>query len=1078
MTHSQGWPNVMIRASAGTGKTYQLSNRYLQLAADEQAPEQILAATFARKAAGEILGRVLERLADAALDETRRRELALGIDRELSAADCRRLLRLLIGELHRLRIGTLDSFFVQLAGSFTLELGLPTGWQIVDEPEDRQLRLEAVRRVLDGGASGEISSLVNLVFKGEAARSVTDEIAGIVAALYGAYCDSPPAAWHGLARPPLLAPHELVAALDALAAARPTDGRCAKAWSADVERASRQDWEAFLETGLAKALSGDGLFYRKPIDDGLAALYAPLLRHARGALVGKLANQTEATYKLLAAYGEIYERLKIARRGLRFDDVPRLLADGLAGGLMEHAHWRLDASIGHLLLDEFQDTSLAQWNVLKPFAAACCQPPGHSFFCVGDVKQAIYRWRGGVSQLFDAAHSELAGVCEESLTTSYRSCPTIIETVNRVFSTLPANPTLVDYPEVADQWQGWFETHSTAKGQLAGFSTLQVAPRAGEGQKQNRTTLEFAAARIAELAAECPGRSLGVLVRRNEVVARLIYLLRSVHKLPASEEGGNPLTDSAAVQLILSLVTLADHPGDKVARFHVAESPLGCVVGFAGYTDDVAALALAARLRRQLMDAGYGRTIYGWVKSLAERCGPRDLDRLVQLTELGYTFEKRAGIRPQEFVDFVRETKVEDPAAANVRVMTIHQAKGLQFDMVVLPELDVPLKGQSPALAVGRPRPIDPIELVSRHANKTVVGLLPTEFQRMFEVWPREALSESLCMLYVALTRAVHALHMIVGPSRPNENKLPLTFAGVLRAGLAAGRAALPEMTLYEHGRRDWFEQHPFSANDSSPEGETAIPDDSPYGCASRPAESVVVRLRAGQAAPRELRRLSPSSLEGGGIDGARRVGLRDRLSSHSGEVFARGTLWHAWFEQIEWLDGDPAGDRTGGEPLDERLRTIAFAIRHGLDVENELARFRQVLELSDVRGILSRRTYAEPRKLGFAASHAAEIARAQCELRVHRERRFAVRAAEGLISGSIDRLVLLVREGQVLAADVIDFKTDRVAGTAAVDDKVEFYRPQIAAYRAAVAGLYRLEPEQVAARLVFVENGDVRPIA
>ena len=108
-----GWPNVVIRASAGTGKTYQLSNRYLQLAADGQPPEQVLASTFARKAAGEILGRVLVRLAEAALDETARRELTRAIERELSPADCHRLLKKLVGELHRLRIGTLDSFFVQ-----------------------------------------------------------------------------------------------------------------------------------------------------------------------------------------------------------------------------------------------------------------------------------------------------------------------------------------------------------------------------------------------------------------------------------------------------------------------------------------------------------------------------------------------------------------------------------------------------------------------------------------------------------------------------------------------------------------------------------------------------------------------------------------------------------------------------------------------------------------------------------------------------------------------------------------------------------------------------------------------------
>jgi len=213
------------------------------------------------------------------------------------------------------------------------------------------------------------------------------------------------------------------------------------------------------------------------------------------------------------------------------------------------------------------------------------------------------------------------------------------------------------------------------------------------------------------------------------------------------------------------------------------------------------------------------------------------------------------------------------------------------------------------------------------------------------------------------------------------------------------------------------------------------------------------------------------------------RVRLRDRLRPLSDEAFARGTLWHAWLEQIEWLDEGPPhdgparGNLSGGDPNDELLRTIAATIRHGINVEDEMARFRAALRRPEVRRVLSRQAYADPRTLGLGTAQAAEVTRAGCELGVHRERRFAVRDAGGLLSGSIDRLVLLTRDQRVLAADVIDFKTDRVAGAAELDEKVEFYRPQIAAYCLAAARLYRLEPEQVAARLVFVETGAVRPI-
>jgi ATP-dependent exoDNAse (exonuclease V) beta subunit len=96
----------------------------------------------------------------------------------------------------------------------------------------------------------------------------------------------------------------------------------------------------------------------------------------------------------------------------------------------------------------------------------------------------------------------------------------------------------------------------------------------------------------------------------------------------------------------------------------------------------------------------------------------------------------------------------------------------------------------------------------------------------------------------------------------------------------------------------------------------------------------------------------------------------------------------------------------------------------------------------------------------------------------VHRERRFAVREGDVLINGSLDRLVTWQSpDGRVLAADVIDFKTDRATDVGQLDERVEFYRPQVDAYRRAVERLYGLEPEQVVGRLVFLQPGVVRTV-
>ena len=98
--------------------------------------------------------------------------------------------------------------------------------------------------------------------------------------------------------------------------------------------------------------------------------------------------------------------------------------------------------------------------------------------------------------------------------------------MNGVFRDLPTNAALADHAEVTDDWKQGFVEHTTAQTGLAGHVTMCVALSAEEGQKQNDVTLEFAAQRIAELAAEFPTRSIGVLVRRNQAVRQLIHLLR------------------------------------------------------------------------------------------------------------------------------------------------------------------------------------------------------------------------------------------------------------------------------------------------------------------------------------------------------------------------------------------------------------------------------------------------------------------------------------------------------------------------------------------------------------------------
>ena len=322
----------------------------------------------------------------------------------------------------------------------------------------------------------------------------------------------------------------------------------------------------------------------------------------------------------------------------------------------------------------------------------------------------------------ERSDKQLPNVDCQTLATSYRSSPRIMEAVNQIFMNLTKHNKLDDAEAAVAAWQAVFPEHSVAevKQDLDGYACLQVAPKAEDGVDQSDTNLEFGAAEIARLNQECPDASIGVLTRTNQSVGQLIYLLRSRHGIRASEEGGNPLTDSAAVDTILSLLRIADHPSDTIARYHVARSPLGETIDFTDHRNSDAANRLAISIRRELTEAGYGSVIYRWSQSLVEACDLREATRLQQLLELAHQYDSRATLRADDFVTFVESKRISDPSSANVRVMTVHQAKGLEFDIVVLPELDKSgsFPGQPDPFMVGRPAPNQPADRVCKRPQQ------------------------------------------------------------------------------------------------------------------------------------------------------------------------------------------------------------------------------------------------------------------------------------------------------------------------------------------------------------------------
>ena len=297
----------------------------------------------------------------------------------LSRQVCLELLVQLTHNLHQLRVGTIDSFFAQIARGMCLELGLSPRWSIVSELDDERLRDEAVEAVLAGGKRDDLLRIYYLMTRGEAQRSIAELARTTVKEVYGLFQETSREAWFSLPRRSPLSDDEVHDLIDELRSQSLGDKRMETARNSDAAQAADGDWDKFLDKGLAsKVVDGSRAYYRKDIPAETVAVYERLIEHAQAVLLGRIANQTEGTYELLARFDVEYQRLKHERRALRFEDVTRRLASALAPDGVARLAYRLDAGIDHLLLDEFQDTSPVQWQVLRPFAHQVMEPGDES----------------------------------------------------------------------------------------------------------------------------------------------------------------------------------------------------------------------------------------------------------------------------------------------------------------------------------------------------------------------------------------------------------------------------------------------------------------------------------------------------------------------------------------------------------------------------------------------------------------------------------------------------------------------------------------------------------------------------
>jgi len=458
---------------------------------------------------------------------------------------------------------------------------------------------------------------------------------------------------------------------------------------------------------------------------------------------------------------------------MTFSDVAHLLA-----GQAASPHWaslvgyRLDGKFDHWLLDEFQDTSRLQWTVLWPLIDEVLQDTEErrTFYYVGDTKQAIYRWRGGDPTLFFSIASHYnqnrTVIEKRELADSQRSCQAILDGVNAVFGSAPEEICeLMGWPEAtaADWRQAWVAHKVAARNRkMAGcFSWQRVEEESDEEEEQEENSGGEIRPRDREILnlleqIEPWKRDLtcAILLRDNKSVGSLAAILQS-RGVPVAVEGQtNPCLDNPlGAALHAGFLSLAS-PGDALSALVFTGSPLGRALPCASGEE------FRMNALQVLVEQGCSGLVRHWLSFVDLENEPFLAERAEKIRSVAAIHDGGAGPErgPLDFARCMESYRSqENEAPGTVRLMTVHQAKGLTFSMTILAGLDEMVRDRfSGEMHLGGEDRIRWGLLWPAREWTDVDDTLRAERQNMMA----KSAYEALCLTYVACTRASSGLYI------------------------------------------------------------------------------------------------------------------------------------------------------------------------------------------------------------------------------------------------------------------------------------------------------------------------------
>lgn len=830
-----------VKASAGSGKTYELTARFLSLLAGAQEEDsipvckssqgrgycwpEIMAVTFTNKAAAEMKERVVRSLKNRALNID-----GDGLGNDWSPQAARKQLIPILQRYNRLNIRTIDSLLNLLVRIFALELGLSPEFELLFEPaklfepnfnkflaqceEGDEVRKELMDDAVDSlvlreGKQGfwlaeqmrfRLISILEHVID-HPARRMTDqeEIAGLLQGHFDKF-QKAVSAMSGLIE------------VDKLAAS--------SHFKKYLDHASGLDFmgEAKESTMIAKDSFKDCLLKKskESINSYHEKVYAEL-KEAHNAYRDQ-AMILRGAYAL-APFVRIVEEIRAdiieyqTKNGMLLSaDLPKVASYVLQGGsALPDAFCRMGSRLHHLLIDEFQDTSLAQWNAMVPLAVECLSKRG-SLFYVGDVKQAIYSWRGGRSELFDeiAEDPEIANLSEftpGNLEYNWRSLEHIIGFNNFFFEALADYDQAMDlaeilYPngpedqqidlaqKIALSFEHASQNLPPNQDRTGGYVRLQKVFAATSPEIVDETRRNFDLL-MDELLPRRNYKDICVLVRSNGH-AQLVCDWLVEKSIPVITENSLQLDRHPVVRQMVSLLKFLDYPQDDLAFLEficgkeifqniseiehkelfkwLADRDKGPLYRrFSEKYPEFWNKQISPFLRKSGLMTPYDLASEMVSRFRLIESNPQDELYIRRFLEVVHLAEEKRGTSLAAFLDFWElssaEEKVPLPESVNaVRIMTIHKSKGLEFPVIVVPFHNWSVSGSDTTFT--------DIEI----DGKLMLTPMSSALGDVYYENRTRMFTEQLNLLYVAWTRAGEELYGFL-PSEKIKNVTPALSA-------------------------------------------------------------------------------------------------------------------------------------------------------------------------------------------------------------------------------------------------------------------------------------------------------------